>query len=397
MAFTDRMIAALRPKATSYRVSEGGSDQGFHVQVLRTGGITWQLQYRWEGKVRYLKLGSYPATSLAEARRRCREARSKIEAGVDPGAIKQPDAHAPTVADLFDWQHERMIAEGKATADEVRQALRTAAEPIIGRLRPADVTPAHISSILRSMIDRGAVPYSNRVRAYLHRAFQIGLSADHDPARSGRPSFGLSSNPVSSVPRQAAAEVPGERVLSWDEIKIVWHWPCSIGYRAALRLMLLTCGQRSTEILGARHDERTGDIWEIPATRTKNRRPHVVPLHPLALEIWDQMRDDYGPQCQWLFPARWDHSAQHHVPSDSLSKAATCHSIDGVAAWTPRDLRRTTKTRMGELGISKDIRDRLQNHARTDVSSKHYDRYDYLIEKRSAVWAWCERLAVLIK
>ena len=40
---------------------------------------------------------------------------------------------------------------------------------------------------------------------------------------------------------------------------------------------------------------------------------------------------------------------------------------------------------MGELGITKDLRDRLQNHALNDVSSKHYDRYEYLPEKRQAL------------
>ncbi len=43
---------------------------------------------------------------------------------------------------------------------------------------------------------------------------------------------------------------------------------------------------------------------------------------------------------------------------------------------------------MGEAGISKEIRDRIQNHALNDVSSKHYDRYDYVTEKRKALEVW---------
>lgn len=48
---------------------------------------------------------------------------------------------------------------------------------------------------------------------------------------------------------------------------------------------------------------------------------------------------------------------------------------------------------MGELGISKELRDRIQNHAFQDVSTKHYDRYSYLPEKRRALEAWEARLA----
>ncbi len=29
----------------------------------------------------------------------------------------------------------------------------------------------------------------------------------------------------------------------------------------------------------------------------------------------------------------------------------------------------------------KEIRDRIQNHCKNDISSKHYDRYDYFEEK----------------
>ena len=47
---------------------------------------------------------------------------------------------------------------------------------------------------------------------------------------------------------------------------------------------------------------------------------------------------------------------------------------------------------MGELGISKELRDRIQNHAFQDVSSKHYDRYSYLPEKRKALEIWEARL-----
>ncbi|MEJ1497481.1 MAG: site-specific integrase, partial [Candidatus Sedimenticola sp. (ex Thyasira tokunagai)] len=61
-------------------------------------------------------------------------------------------------------------------------------------------------------------------------------------------------------------------------------------------------------------------------------------------------------------------------------------------AWTPKDLRTTFKTRGGEIGLSKEIRDRLQNHAFSDVSSKHYDMWSYLPEKREAVEEWCAQL-----
>jgi hypothetical protein len=53
-----------------------------------------------------------------------------------------------------------------------------------------------------------------------------------------------------------------------------------------------------------------------------------------------------------------------------------------------RDLRRTWKTLAGKAGVPKEIVDRLQNHALQDVSSKHYDRWNYMVEKRAGVAKW---------
>ncbi len=51
---------------------------------------------------------------------------------------------------------------------------------------------------------------------------------------------------------------------------------------------------------------------------------------------------------------------------------------------------------MGKAGISKELRDRIQGHAMTDVSSKHYDRYDYLKEKRSGMAIWNDELYLIL-
>jgi intergrase/recombinase len=64
-----------------------------------------------------------------------------------------------------------------------------------------------------------------------------------------------------------------------------------------------------------------------------------------------------------------------------------------IDAFTPRDIRRTVKTLMGKAGITKEMRDRIQNHAVSDVSGKHYDQYEYMPEKRAAMKTWERWLA----
>ena len=67
-----------------------------------------------------------------------------------------------------------------------------------------------------------------------------------------------------------------------------------------------------------------------------------------------------------------------------------------VPKFDPRALRRTWKTLAGQARISKEGRDRLQNHRAQDVSTKFYDRYDGLREARAAMRTWEEFLARII-
>jgi integrase len=95
-----------------------------------------------------------------------------------------------------------------------------------------------------------------------------------------------------------------------------------------------------------------------------------------------------------VFPADSGNGAMR---TDSISKALNrfCQHT-GMEPFQPRDLRTTFKTLTGEIGISKEIRDRIQNHAFSDVSSKHYDRYEYLVEKRTALKRWGRYLEQII-
>jgi hypothetical protein len=51
---------------------------------------------------------------------------------------------------------------------------------------------------------------------------------------------------------------------------------------------------------------------------------------------------------------------------------------------------------MAALGVPKEHRHRVLNHTPADVGSKHYDRHDYLVEKRAALTRWNDALQVIV-
>lgn len=60
-------------------------------------------------------------------------------------------------------------------------------------------------------------------------------------------------------------------------------------------------------------------------------------------------------------------------------------------AFSLRDLRRTAETQMAALGISSDVRAQIQSYGLGRIQARHYDRHDYMPEKRVALQQWAQR------
>jgi hypothetical protein len=86
MALTDIAIRTAKPKNRPYKVADA---QGLYLLVNPTGSKLWRLKYRMHGVERKLALGSYPDTSLAEARTSRDAARKHLARDIDPNAVKR--------------------------------------------------------------------------------------------------------------------------------------------------------------------------------------------------------------------------------------------------------------------------------------------------------------------
>src|SRR4051812_843277 len=86
MRLTHIAIKNAKPQAKPYKLSDGG---GLFLLVQPTGGKWWRYKYRFGGKEKTLAIGTYPDTSLADARERHILARKALAAGNDPGEVKK--------------------------------------------------------------------------------------------------------------------------------------------------------------------------------------------------------------------------------------------------------------------------------------------------------------------
>jgi integrase len=331
-----------------------------------------------------------------------------VDEGKDPASEKKyaidqriEQRALGTLDDLLKLYVADLEADGKRTATEVKRIKgKDIAPALLGR--PAHlITKDDILDILTPIAQRGAPVHSDNVRAYLRAAFELGLNAESMTRWRGRAMrFSLQHNPVATIKKTMTRKPRGQRTLSRDEVRQVWH---SDGLTAPMLLalkLLLTTGQRVEEVLHATWGEfdRQQLVWIIPGERRKTRgktsEPHIIPLTALHLELLDAIKA-VTQHSVYLFPARGGQAPRRY---DSLTNAVRGFiESSGMTSFSPRDSRRTFKTIAGSLGISLELRNRLQGHAMTDVGSVHYDRYDYLTEKRMAMQAWVEGLADIIK
>lgn len=397
---TDKTLKAWKPGVPrkgrhkpQTRLSDKGGAVGLLAEIGPGGTIGFFFKWYTSGKVQTMRLGSYPAMSLAAARVAAMAARESVKAGDDPkvsaAADKARKASRGSVDALLDFYIERLGKRRSAT--EARRVFDKDVLPVLGGMPAADVTSEHIKQVLLRFTagDRNAKVGANRCRSSLSAAWNQGLTASMDlDAGADVPDFGLKFNVVAPIKKRKSVEQVGNRSLSWWETGTIWHAiddsDVCAEYGQALRFLLAT-GQRVEEVLGMRRSEieetGAGSLWVIPAVRRKNGIEHAVPLTAWQLSLL--------PSDGNLVFERGGKAPKPMALRQAVDRLTA--SVE-VEKFTPRDSRRTWKTLAGDAGLSLEIRNRIQGHAFTDIGSQHYDRHDYAMEKRTNMGCWCNRL-----
>lgn len=391
MGLSDLSVRKLRPKNERYEVADGG---GLYLRIAPTGVKSWVFRYVFDGKPRRMTLGQYPGVGLIEARQKHLEAVASLQRGIDPGAAalaaKAKRKAAPTFADLLEEYWDRKL-KGTSSGPERRRLVEKDALPAWGNKRVEDLTRRDCVLLLDGVRDRAPI-VANRLQGVL--VAMMNFAAERGV---------IAHSPFTNLTK--TKEPTRERVLTDDEIRAFWRHTdpgddtvnLYKTTKLALRLILLT-GCRPGEVGGMTWEEidEPTRTWTIPAERAKNGLEHVVPLCPLA---WAQIQaakpfgDGTGP----LF--RSSHKREGGpITRRGMSQAVRRHWMeltDSKEQWTPHDLRRTTRTRLAEIGIDDVVAEKILGHKLQGVLAI-YNRHGYLDEKRAALLKWEVRLQEIV-
>lgn len=415
---TDNLLKSLKPIGTAYRRMDEGK-AGFGVKVSPKGQVSFIFRYKTpQGRDVPMVLGYYPETSLKDARQLWAKWRAVYDSGRDPQIVLEEELAAEeTQRRILEAQRKREAMNGnirqlievyiadlkankKRSWAEVERALIVNVYPVIHESTKAkDITAEDIKNVLANIIARDKLIAANRIRAYLSAAFTFGIHWDNDAKRHFEElRFGIQSNPVRDVPKPEKAEQARDRNLSAAEVKQLWEALDQTKMHSkvvrAIRLLFALGGQRIEEVLELTTNDIDFQNQFVTLRDTKNGSTHVVPFGDTAKELLKASIEEADQEGALFGKVRGE---QGLMPYTTLTRAINrlCPKV-GLEPFVPKDIRRTVKTLMGFAGIRKEDRDKFQNHAMTDVSSRHYDRYDYLAEKRQVMLVWDDYLKTVL-
>lgn len=336
-----------------------------------------------------MTIGPYPKLTLSEARTRAAKSKEEVSKGNDPGISwvegKQSERKAPTLSGLVDEYLDKWAKPRKKTWREDMRILHKDIIPVWGRKKAKDIKKRDVVLLLDGIVDRGSPITANKTFEIIRKMFDFAVSRSI-----------LEFSPCGGIEKPAEAKAR-DRILEEEEIKKFWSnmekAKISKGTRLALKLLLVT-GQRRGETVAAEWKELDlkKQIWTIPGEKTKNGKPHKVPLSPLAKEILSEARK-LSKDTPWVFPGLLGNGP---LNPRSVSQAIIKNRPEfGIDHFTTHDLRRTAATLMTGLGIPRLTVSKVLNHSEGGAT-KIYDRHTYDGEKRQALETWARKLESIL-
>ncbi len=344
------------------------------VCLLPDGTKIFQARLRRRGdrSASRIEVGSFPAVSVAEARKKILEMRSVIREGRDP-ALERRRARAGiravrTLADLVnEYLGRREGAIAPKTLKLETELLEGVLAPALGRRLLSDLEPRDFGLVLSDYSNRlrrekrSDGTNANKLLAVTRRVFKSargwGLIDMTDPTvglirpAKERPRDRIlfdghvlvGPNPKVNELGKLAAALTGDTELG----------PDNLSTRVALMLTLML-GLRALEVSSLEWDaiDLDGDLPSVTVTTSKTKAGlRELPLPGAAVALLRALKPTGARKPRCVFPAEEGAVRTQHLHPESLSRAfaRACDRL-GIKSATLHDLRRTCLSGLIELG-----------------------------------------------
>jgi len=246
---TDAQVRRIKPSEKKTKYSD---EKGMYLEVTPSGGMHWRMKFRFNGKENIFSIGTYPDTTLAQARRMRDEARLQLKDGINPNeAKKQKKQEGTYLRDLSVFEKDLFPALGNIPIDQIK------GKDILACAKKIEARGA------QEMAKR-SIPLAGRIFRY---AIRKGL-IENDPTPHLQEA--LKPRKVKHMARLDISEFP-------PFLERMDHYHGNILVKTALQFIALTF-VRTSELINMEWDEIDFEnkLWRIPAYKMKMALPHHI-------------------------------------------------------------------------------------------------------------------------
>jgi len=374
---------SARAVETISKPGRHGDGGGLYLVVDKSGAKRWVFLYRRSDRLREMGLGGVHFVTLAKARELAQDARTKLQAGVDPIQAKHT---APPLVPTFGDEADDFIAAMKPqfrNAKHIAQwemTLREYAAPLRQKLI-TDVTTADVLGVLKPIWltkSETASRVRGRIERVLDAAKAKGLRTGENPAL-------WRGHLDKLLPKRRKLARGHHKAMPYADVAafIIELRKRTAVAATALEFTILTAA-RSGETLGAKWHEIDWEhkIWTVPAERMKAGREHRVPLSPRAITILKKLGEFGADENSFVFPGQ--------KPGKPLSVMAMDMVLRRMEVdVTVHGFRSSFRDWCGEVSnFPRDVAEAALAHVVGDKTERAYRRGDALEKRRKLMIAW---------
>ena len=364
----------------------------FGVRMRRSGRKNFVIQYavgeRTEdgtkkAKTKRVSLGDVTEIELSKARRLAKDLLAQIRLGGDP-AHDKTKARAKAGETFGSLVKPFMIRQQGLLKPRSLVETRRHLEKLCKPLHPLPITAIDrraIATRLMEIATTNGPAASNRAKGSLGAFFTWCI-------REGL----LDVNPA-ALTNKAIENGPRSRLLTDDEVALVWRALDDGDYGTVVRLLILT-GLRRGEVgeLCWSEIDFNSNLITIPASRSKNGRAHLVPMSQPVRTLLEAQ------------PRQADRDRVFRVTAWNNAKTVLDRRIAEInggllPGWVLHDIRRLFSTTLHDkLGIAPHIVEVLLGHAgghRAGVSGV-YNLASYESACLHALDKWADHVIAIV-
>jgi len=384
MKLTSKVVTALMlPAGKTDHIVWDADIPGFGLRMREGGTRAFVFQYKLGERQRRITLGAASAIGIDRARETAKDLYAQVRLGQDPAGVKAEARVAAT--ETFAAVSRQFLAfqannRRHRSYLEIQRHLSKYAAPLHG-LQLSRIERRDVASVIMAVAENSGIVTANRVRTSLGGLFNWAVQQ------------GLAeNNPVVGTAR-AGREKSRARVLTKDELALIWNHLGEGHYAAVMKLLMLT-GQRAGEVADLRWSEIQGDTIVLPPERCKNGRSHVVPMSTPVRAVLEAQPHRVGRDL--IFGIGEGGFNGWHIRKQKLDAAIEAATGKMLAPWTVHDIRRSVVTHMAEIGIAPHIIEAVVNHVSGHKNGVAgiYNRAQYQDETRAALQRWADFLCV---